>query len=143
MPGALNECAKMDQRKAVMATWHIRSQNYQIRLPDQYFPLKRNPIEGQGATYSSRCSREEVSIMQEKLALSGRMYSGKPCGCRAIDLLSQESSQTTMTSWHTSTLYWMVDSVLSSLGTLLVVMVQTGQYGNSKHPGSFVRSGMR
>jgi hypothetical protein len=32
----------------VMATWNIRSQKDQLRLPDQYFPLARNSIEGQG-----------------------------------------------------------------------------------------------
>jgi hypothetical protein len=31
-----------------MATWNIRSQKGQLRLPDQYFPLARNSIEGQG-----------------------------------------------------------------------------------------------
>jgi hypothetical protein len=31
-----------------MATWHIRSQNDQLRLPDQSFPLARNSIEGRG-----------------------------------------------------------------------------------------------
>ena len=31
-----------------MATWNIRSQKGQLRLPYQYFPLARNSIEGQG-----------------------------------------------------------------------------------------------
>ena len=128
---------------AVMDTWYIRLRNYQIRLPDHYFPLNRNSIEGQEATCSSCCSREEVSIMQETLALSGRMYSGKSCGCRARGLLPKESTQTMMTSWHTSTLSCMVDSVVPSLGNLPVVMVQPSQDRNSNHPGSFVLSGTR
>src|SRR5260370_3526877 len=33
---------------AVMATWHIRSQNDHLRLPDQSFPLVRNSIQGRG-----------------------------------------------------------------------------------------------
>ena len=78
--------------------------------------------------------------MQDKLALSGRMYSGKPCGSSTRGLLSQESSQTTRSSWHTSTLDCIVDSVLPSLGNLLVVMVQPSQDRNSNHPASFVRS---
>jgi len=35
-------------RVPVMATWNIRSQNDQLRLPDHYFPLTRNSIEGHG-----------------------------------------------------------------------------------------------
>ena len=31
-----------------MATWNIRSQKDQLRLPDHYFPLAWNSIEGQG-----------------------------------------------------------------------------------------------
>ena|SRR5258706_16000670 len=31
-----------------MATWNIRSQNDRLRLPDHYFPLTRNSIEGHG-----------------------------------------------------------------------------------------------
>ena len=34
--------------RIVMATWHIRSQNDHLRLPDQSFPLVRNSIEGRG-----------------------------------------------------------------------------------------------
>ncbi len=81
--------------------------------------------------------------MQDKLALSGSMYSGKPCGSSTRGLLTQEASQTTRSSWHTSNLDRMVDSVLPSLGNLLVVMVQASQDRNSNHPASFVRSGSR
>jgi hypothetical protein len=31
-----------------MATWNIRWQKDRLRLPDQYFPLTRNSIEGHG-----------------------------------------------------------------------------------------------
>src|SRR5260370_34966862 len=31
-----------------MATWNIRSQKGQLRLPYHYFPLARNSMEGQG-----------------------------------------------------------------------------------------------
>jgi hypothetical protein len=31
-----------------MATWHIRSQKDRLRLPDHYFPLTQNLIEGHG-----------------------------------------------------------------------------------------------
>src|SRR5260370_7269802 len=89
---------------------------------------------------SSRSFRAEISIMEDKLALSGRMYLGKPCGSSTRGLLSQESSQTTRSSWHTSTLDCIVDSVLPSLGNLLVVMGQPSQDRNSNHPASFVRS---
>ena len=34
--------------KAVMATWNVRSQNDRLRLPDHYFPLTWNSIEGHG-----------------------------------------------------------------------------------------------
>ena|SRR6266849_385834 len=57
--------------------------------------------------------------------------------------VSQGSSQTTVPSWHTSTLSWIVDSAFPSLGNLLVVMVQPTQDRNRNHPGSFVLSGTR
>jgi hypothetical protein len=57
--------------------------------------------------------------------------------------ISQGSTQTTMTSWHTSTLSWIVDSAFPSLGNPLVVMVQPSQDWNSNHPGSFVLSRTR
>src|SRR5215469_2682867 len=89
---------------------------------------------------SYRSFRAEISIMQDKLALSGSMYSGKSCGSSTRGLLSQESSQTPRSSWHTSTLDCIVDSVLPSLSNPLVVMVQPSQDRNSNHPASFVRS---
>jgi hypothetical protein len=61
--------------------------------------------------------------MQEKLILSGSMRSGKPYGCRALGLLSKESLQKTVTLGHTSTLYWMVGPVQSSLCNVSIVMV--------------------
>ena len=36
-------------RWCVMATWHIRSQNDRLRLPDQSFPFAWNSIEERGA----------------------------------------------------------------------------------------------
>jgi hypothetical protein len=47
--------------QGVMATWHIRSQNYQLRL--RYYCWVWNSIEEKGRKCSSRCSRQEVSTM--------------------------------------------------------------------------------
>jgi len=60
--------------------------NCQLSLLYLYFSLARSSIEGEGRKCSSRCSREKVSIIGEKLALPCRMRSGKLCRCRARGL---------------------------------------------------------
>src|SRR5439155_2110822 len=108
-----------------MATWHIRWQHDQLRLPDQSFPLARNSMEGRGARVPLAPSeRKSQSCKINWRFLAAYMYTGKPCGSSTRGLLSQEASQTTRSSWHTSTLDRMVDSVFPSLGNLLVVMAR-------------------
>ncbi len=54
-----------------MATWNIRSQKDQLRLPDQYFPLAWNSIEGQGERVPlSAPKRKSSSCEKNRLLLA-------------------------------------------------------------------------
>ncbi len=56
--------------------------------PISIFPWRGTRLRNKG-TCSSRCFRDEISIMREKLVLSRRMRSGRPDGCRALGLLNE------------------------------------------------------
>jgi hypothetical protein len=65
-----------------MATWHIRSQNYQLRLPYIYFSLARNSIERKGESVhlatpekkSQSCEKNRHFLTE--CAQGSRVYAG-------------------------------------------------------------------